>query len=344
MNRILGIASIIAAVGIGSAANAAEIKAAFLPCGQINDHSWSESGYLGMKLAKEALAAQGVKFEFDYTESQQPAQVEAAARDYASRGYNPIVLHCATFRDAAVNAAKAFPNTKFMVATASDSADVPKNFWFYDGAQQEASFVAGYLAGLVSKGHVGAVGAFEFPAIVRQIEGFRLGARYANPNIKSYATYINSWDDAGKAKEAAQAQIDSGADVIFAATDQAARGAFTAAENSGVYAIASYSDQASLAPKTILVSVLYDYPGLVKMMVVNAALDKLVPGKAYQVGIAGGVGELAPNQALYRSLPDEVKRKVNAVFEAIKRGKLLVPLIVKANGSAGIDLATLSAK
>jgi len=110
--------------------------------------------------------------------------------------------------------------------------------------------------------------------------------------------------------------------VIFAATDQAARGAFTAAENSGVYAIASYSDQASLAPKTILVSVLYDYPGLVKMMVVNAALDKLVPGKAYQVGIAGGVGELAPNQALYRSLPDEVKRKVTAVFEAIKRGTL----------------------
>jgi basic membrane protein A len=344
MFRILGVTAIVTILGLNSPANAGEIKGAFLPCGQINDHSWSESGYDGMKLAKEALAAQGITFSFDYTESQQPAQVEAAARDYAARGYNPIVLHCATFRDAAVNAARAFPNTKFMVATAADSTDLPKNFWFYDGAQQEASFVVGYLAGLVSKGHVGAVGAFQFPAMVRQVEGFRLGARYANPKIKSYATYINSWDDAGKAKEAAQAQIDSGADVIFAATDQAARGVFTAAENSGVRAIASYSDQASLAPKTILVSVLYDYPGLVKMMVANAVLDKLVPGKAYQIGIAGGVGELAPNQAVYQALPGEVRKKVAEVFESIKNAKLKVPLLIKADESQTVDLASLSAK
>jgi len=72
-----------------------------------------------------------------------------------------------------------------------------------------------------------------------------LGSRYANPKIQTYQSYINSWDDVGKAKEAAQAKIDSGADVILGATDQASRGIFSATQNAGVYAIASYADQAS---------------------------------------------------------------------------------------------------
>jgi basic membrane protein A len=345
MNRACAAITIIIALGVGSPSHAADTKVAYLPCGQINDHSWSETGYLGMTQAKEALAAQGVTLIVDYTESLQPAQIEAAARDYAARGYNPVVLHCGTFSAAAINAAKAFPGTKFMVSTAPDTKDLPKNFWFYDASQQEASFIAGYLGGLVSKkARVGAIGGFDFPALARQVEGFRLGARYANPKIRSYATYINSWEDAGKAKEAAQAQIDSGADVIFAATDQAARGAFTAAENSDVYAIASYTDQASLAPKAILASVLYDYPSLVKMMVVNAVLDKLEPGKIYQVGVAGGIGELAPNAPLYSALPNDVRSKVTAVIEAIKSGKLKVPQLTKAGESEGIDLTSLTTK
>ncbi len=103
-----------------------------------------------------------------YTESVPVAKVEAAARDYASRGYNPVILHCGPFVEATLRAAKA--------------------------------------------------------------------------------------------KEAALAQIDNGADVIFGATDQAARGIFSAAQSRKVYVIASCSDQASLAPNTILTSVLYDLP------------------------------------------------------------------------------------
>jgi basic membrane protein A len=345
MKRLFAAVAVVMPLGLITPGQAADVKAAYLPCGQVNDHSWSESGYIGMTQAKEALAKEGITLTVDYTESLQPAQVETAARDYATRGYNPVVLHCGTFSGAALNAAKAFPNTKFMVSTAPDTKDLPKNFWFYDASQQEASFIAGYLGGLVSKsGRVGAIGGFDFPALARQVEGFRLGARYANPKIRSFATYINSWEDAGKAKEAAQAQIDSGADVIFAATDQAARGAFTAAENAGVYAVASYAEQSSLAPKAIIASVLYDYPSLVKMMVVNAATDKLEPGKIYQVGVAGGIGELAPNPGLYAGLPADVKSKVAALIEDIKTGKIKIPQLGKAGASESIDIATLAAK
>ena len=49
---------------------------------------------------------------------------------------------------------------------------------------QDISFVAGYLAAKVSKtGAVGTVASFNFSNITWQAEGFRLGARYADPKM-----------------------------------------------------------------------------------------------------------------------------------------------------------------
>jgi len=330
--------------GACASADAAEVKVAYLPCGQVNDQSWSQAGYMGMQEAQKELAAAGVQMKLDYSESIPPAQVEAAARDYASRGYEVVVLHCGTFADAAVAAAKGFPKTKFLFSTRPPVSDPPSNFWSYDIAQGEAAFVGGYLGALVSKsGKVGVIGAFDFPVLTRQVEGFRLGARYGRPNDKSLVTYINSWDDAGKAKEAARAQIDAGADVVFTATDQAARGVFAAAEDASTYAIASYADQSSIAPEAIISNVVYDYPKLVKEMVVNAATDKLEPGKFYRVGI-NGYSLLIDNPKLAKLVTPEIKAKVDAVTADIKSGKLVIPELTTAGASETYDLKTVASK
>jgi basic membrane protein A len=324
-----------------TAASAAELKVAYIPCGQVNDQSWSQAGYMGAQAAQKELKAAGVNMTLDYSESVAPAQVEAAARDYASRGYGIVVLHCGTFADAAVSVAKGFPKTTFLFATVPPEGPLPPNFWAYDVAQGEASFVSGYLAALVSKGgQVGSVGAFDFPVLTRQMEGFRLGARYANPKVKTLSTYINSWEDAGKAKEAAQAQLDAGADVVFAATDQAARGVFAAAENSGDYAIASYADQSSLAPKAILVSAVYDYGKLLQNMIVNAYNGKLEPGKFYRYGL-DGYSALIPNPGLASEISKDANAKVAALIEDIKTGKIKIPELHKAGDSLAFDLTKL---
>ena len=79
-------------------------KVAYLPCGRVNDQSWSQAGYEGVVAAKKELGV-----ETSYSESVPPADIEAAARDYASRGYNLVLLHCATFMDAGLKVAKDFP-------------------------------------------------------------------------------------------------------------------------------------------------------------------------------------------------------------------------------------------
>jgi basic membrane protein A and related proteins len=329
---------------LSSVALSAELKVAYIPCGQINDQSWSQAGYMGAQAAQKELQQSDVKMTLDYSESVQPAQVEAAARDYASRGYDIVVLHCGTFADAAVSAAKGFPKTTFLFATVPPDGPLPPNFWAYDVAQGEASFVSGYLSALISKdGAVGAVGAFDFPVLTRQMEGFRLGARYANAKVKTLSTYINSWEDAGKAKEAAQAQIDAGADVIFAATDQAARGVFSAADGSSNYAIASYADQSSLAPKAILVSAVYDFSKLLQNMIVNAYNKKLTPGKFYRYGL-DGYSALIPNPALASAISKDTNTKVATLIEDIKSGAVKIPELPKAGDSLTFDLSKIKTK
>jgi basic membrane protein A and related proteins len=320
-----------------------ELKVAFLPCGNVNDKSWSQNGYEGLQAAQAELAAAGTTMTLDVSESQPASKVEAAARDYASRGYDIVILHCGTFEDPARNTAMAYPDTKvFYVTVPANTTDLPPNFWYYDIRQHEGQFAAGVLAALITKvNRVAALASFDFPAMSRQVEGFILGVRYANEDVEYSRTFINTWDDAAKAKEAALAAIDAGADVLLADTDQAARGVFSAAESAGVYVVATYADQASLAPTSIVGSVLYDYGDLIRTLVVEAARDKLEPGKGYYVGLSDGFGGWAPNPELEESLPAEAREKFAAVMEDIRTGRIKVPELIKPGDADTFDLSTL---
>ncbi len=311
-------------------------KVAFVPCGRITDRAWSQNGWEGMQAAKKTY-----NLDVAYTESPVVADVERIARSYAQRGYKLILLHCGTFSDAALGAAKDYPKVWFGV---SSSKTVAKNAFTYDALQQEASFLAGALAGLMTKTNkLGIVAGVAMPALTRQPEGFKLGARYVNPKVQVMEVYINSWEDTAKAKEAALGMIDQRADVIFTATDQAAQGAFKAAEERGVYAIASYADQASFAPKTIVTSVLYNYAGLVTKMIGLAVSGKL-EGRVYEGGIADGVGSLAPYRYFATIIPKTVQDKVNQIKEDIRIGRLVIPStdqLAKPGSSDSIDPQSL---
>jgi basic membrane lipoprotein Med (substrate-binding protein (PBP1-ABC) superfamily) len=340
--RVLPAALLLAGVSmlaLSTPGVAADVKVAYIPCGQVNDGSWSEAGYDGMKAAKEALAKTGTNITIDYSESLSPSQAEVAARDYATRGYQTVVLHCGTYADAAYNAGKDFPKTNFLIVVAPKSVG---NVWAYIPAMQDISFISGYLAAKMSKTNaVGVVASFNFSNITWQAEGFRLGARYANPKIKTFSNYINSFDDAGKAKEAAQAEIDSGADVIYSATDQASRGIYAAAEASDVLAMASYSDQSKLAPKVVLSSALANIPLLVSDMVEGSVQGKLVPEKVYAVGMAGGIGALALNPELAKKIPADVAKDVQTLTDNIKSGKLKIPALSEPGKAEQFDVSTL---
>ena len=313
----------------------AQKKAAFIPCGRVNDAAWSQAGYEGMLLAQKKF---GIKF--DYIEGPAQADVESHARGFALKGYNPIVLHCVLFASIVPKVAADFPNTWFLAS--NGVPPLPKNIALYE-ATHEFTFVAGVLAGLMTKrGIVGTIGGFNFPNMNREIEAFKLGVRFVNPKARFLGTFINSWVDAAKAKEAAIAQLDTGADMIVPFTDQAARGAFKAAEERGAYAIAMYGDQNFVAPKTILASVVFRYNVVLSTMI-GKILNGTIKNESYSFGPVEDGVMLSSYHGMAKVIPKKVQKKVQEVIRDLKAKKIVLPLftMTKVGDGEKVDLKTL---
>ncbi|MFQ5914518.1 MAG: BMP family protein [Nitrospinota bacterium] len=312
-----------------------KLRVAAALIGPANDASWNAAAVAGLKMAQKRYG-----IEFTFVESVKLADLEGVYRDFAAKGYGLIIGHAFNFGDAALKAAKDYPKAKFAITASSASNGT--NVAGFDFRQQETAFVAGVLAGLMTKSNrLGAIGGFGFPAIIRQVEGFRLGARYANPKIRMFHTYINSWVDVGKAKETALGQLDLGADIVFTALDEAGHGAIKAAEEKGKFAIPSYSPQHQLAPKTVLTSVLHGVPFVILNMV-KEVHDGTFQGKVYKLGFQRGVGGLPPwHPEAKANIPQGIRDRVDRVSAAIKSGKLVIPEIVKDGGAKKYDVSKL---
>jgi basic membrane protein A len=74
------------------------------------------------------------------------------------------------------------------------------------------------------------------------------------PDVKMKVSYIGSWFDPPKAKEAAIAQIEAGADLIFAERF----GVYEACREKGALAFSNMYDQHDMAPDTIVTGPVWD--------------------------------------------------------------------------------------
>ena len=106
--------------------------------------------------------------------------------------------------------------------------DKPKNVQGLLFKEQEAGYLAGYLAGLYTKdegGSVSTVGGQKIPPVDHYIAGFRAGAEKANPGVKTLNGYSQDFVDQAKCKEIALDQIAKGSKVVFQVAGQCGLGA-----------------------------------------------------------------------------------------------------------------------
>jgi basic membrane protein A len=330
---VLGFA-LLAAVAAATATSSrtATYQVAVLFPGTSNDGSWGQAWSEG---ANAAAKKYGVKVTL-VGNLNTPDQYLAQASAFGSKGYNLIIIANGGVGQADLQAAQHFPKTKFVQApfqfptpAAQKARNEPGNLGHIDAEQQQGAFLAGALAGLITKTNkVASVNGYAFPALTRQPEAFSLGARCVNSKVTFSQKYINSWDDTALAKAAAQAYISNGADVLFSATDQASQGMFQAAEAAPrpTYVIPSYFDSHSQAPKVVLTSVLYNLQGV--------AQDLIKMGKAGQIGDHFfkdytykniGVGKLAPFYNLASALSPEAKAGFAKITSEVLSGKIKIP-------------------
>jgi basic membrane protein A len=212
--------------------------------------------------------------------------------------------------------------------------------------QQQGTFLGGILAGMVTKSNrLGGILSYNTLGFNRQVEGFRLGARFVDPKIELAVTYLNNAEDAAKAKEAALAQYDTGIDVILAATDQAASGVFRAGEERGEYVIAEYADQNERGPKAVLASVVFRQAPII-LAVIKSVVDGSAKGRIIEPGVKEGVGTLIQNGPLMEKMPAGARECVQLIEQSFAEGKIHLPedrVIGRQNSAKDIDPASVVA-
>ena len=198
--------------------------------------------------ALTAAQASG-RIDYSYTDDIGYAgDMERVLREVSEQQKPAIIFGDAFGNEEAVRRVAAdFPEIAFVFGSGGGPAN--PNFSVFDNWIHEPAYLSGMLAGgLTTTDVVGVVGGLPVPEVNRIVNAFISGAESVNPNVTVKVAFINSWFDPAAAKEAALAQIDAGADVLFAERF----GVIEAAAENGLYAFGNMSDQKELAPEAVV--------------------------------------------------------------------------------------------
>ena len=196
--------------------------------------------------------------------------------------------------------------------------------------ENEGSFLAGALAGELAKGRIGFVGGMQLPLIRKFEAGFRAGVRQVNPKADVLVAYTGTFDDEKKGVEVGQDLYNRGCDIVFHAAGLDGLGVIKAAQQAGKLVIGVDSDQAHVAPKNVLTSMVKHVDVAVYLAVKDALAGKFAGGdvslglKEGGVGLAP-VGEMIAPDARAAALAD-----VEKLRGAIVAGKLQAPATIFA--------------
>lgn len=296
-----------------TAAEAAPLKVAMVLPGPISDNDWNAVGHAGLMAAAEELGV-----EVAFSENVSDADAERVMRDYASRGYGLIFAHSFSFGDAALAVAEDFPDTIFMAGTAQSLAP---NLGTYSNPDYQGAYLAGMLAAGVSEsGVLGWVGGMPAPNMLANLHAFEAGATEMDPDTQVLHTFIGSWFDPPKAKEAALAQVEQGADVLSAQ----GVGVIDAAVEADVWVLGAMTDQNAAGPENVLTSVTWNLAPLVTS-VAQSVMDGTWTSENISLGVAEGAVQFADFHGLDAEVPAEVTEAVEAKRQAIIAGEFVVP-------------------
>lgn len=302
--------------------------------GGVNDKSFNQGTWEGVeKFSKETGA------DANYIESKKADEYASNLTNMA--GKNDIVVapgftfESAVYITASENKDVKFVGVDFVPKDAKGKAVKLDNVQSLLFAEEQAGYLAGYVAGLqTTTNKVAFVGGLEIPPVQKFGWGFLAGVKDANPKAKVTFTYTGSFDDVSGGKTLGQQLYKNGVDIIFHAAGGTGAGVIEAAveaykggnENAWVIGVDRDQYEDGKIPGTdhsiILTSALKKVD-----VITNKALTDISEGnfKSGEVTYtikddAVGLPEKNPN------LTDEKALKsLDSQVKAIKAGDLTVP-------------------
>lgn len=282
--------------------------------GLTDDGGFNEVGLQGLQELQES---QDIKVT--YVESVDDVDATNTLGNFAEAGYDLVYAWSGGFQSSVFQVAPDYPDTTFAAFAGPQMSDeAPDNVWISGNAFEDAFFLAGALAGLMTQSDVlGYVGGVEIPVYKASAEAFEDGATYVNEDVTVYTTFVGDFNDPSSAREGARGILEAGADIVLGGVNEGIFGVIPPAEEAGAKVIGMSKDQNDLAPETILTSIVKDYKGVMET-IVNRVRDGETNG--YEgLSLVDGTVRLAPFRGM---VPEEVIGELERIEELLREGEV----------------------
>ena len=297
------------------AAKSEPLKIAFAYIGPVGDGGWTFAHDNGRKALEKEF---GSKITTSFVENvPESADAERVIRDMATQGNKLIFGTTFGYMEPMLKVAGDFKDVKFEHATGYKQAD---NMRTYDSRTYEGAYMAGVIAGKMTKSNVlGVVASVPIPEVIRNINSFTLGAQSSNPKIKTKVVWVNEWFNPPKETEAATSLINGGADILFQNTDSPA--VLKTAESKGKRAFGWDSDMTAYGPKAHLASSVINWGPYYIKATKDALEGKWTGGTHSWWGVKEGSIDIV---SIAEDVPAETKAKIDEVKKGLTDGSFAI--------------------
>lgn len=303
---------------------AKQFRVAVVMPSKINDLAFSQSMYDSLVRIKDEMG--GDNFNFVYSDNLFTVDDAAAAiRDYASQGFDLVIAHGSQYGSSLSEIAPDFPDTSFAWGTTVDTFKEQgiNNIFAYEARSEEGGYVNGVIAAMLSQSNViGVIGPIETGDAKLYVDGFKAGVAATKSDAQVNVNWIGSFSDVALASEAAQTQINAGADALTGSA-QMVVGAIGVAKDKNVLWFGTQSNQTSLAPSIVVANQVYKWDGIIKEIM--GLIDQgTLGGQAFAINLAnqGEVIEFNPDY----QLPADVSKAADDTIKGISDGTIKIDL------------------
>lgn len=278
------------------------LKVGFVYLGTVDDYGWTYAHDLGRREMEATL--QG-KLRSTFVENvREGVDIQGVIRQLAMDGNKLIFTTSLLHMNPTLKVAYNFKNVFFEHCSGYKRA---ANVSTYLARFEEPRYLTGMIAGKMTKSNIiGFIGAYPIPEVIRGISAFTQGLKLTNPQAKVKVMWIQSWHEPAKEREAAQALVDLGADVLTQHTDSVAP--IQIAGEKGIYAFGYNTDMSRLSHQALLTSVINHW-GKYYIQRANDVINGTWKSQAVWHGIAKGMVDIAP---LNPVIPHDVQQLVMA--------------------------------
>lgn len=294
-----------------------------------DDLSFLQSCKEGMEKAKDDFNLY-VEYNIDTATNKYQERIDA----YGNQNFDLIIAIGFMWDEAVVNAAKKYPNSKFIIVdTELSESQINAISILFD--VDEAAYPLGFLSAWWADANdnfdpkLGYVGALEISQIRQFIEPFSNGAERYNEQygktVETAGVYAGDFFNLDLGKHLADSLITTGAEVIFGVGSETGNGALLEAKELGRLCIGVDVDQYYSFPEvssSLLSCAMKGLDNAIFEVVKSFAEDNFVGARIYNGKLANeGVGT-APYHDFESVIPDSIKTEIESIKEGIIEGSI----------------------